>query len=184
MEHDVIINGARRGILREERDGLFTVLEATVFNGDELVRLAVYGGGQEGYLGVMQPWNGGLYLRRRLSRRERETLPKTIEYAAPLGEAHGSANDEDEETLTEEETPNHNEADCSAEGNDEVCENHATESEDGEELIWFSRPDGTLTAFDGKRSIIALPTELRRAESGVGTVLREINGRQYMLFRY
>lgn len=184
MEHDVIINGTKRGILREETEGLFTVLEATVFKGEELVRLAVYGGGQEGYLGVMQPWNGGLYLRRRLSRRERETLPKTIEYAASVGEAHSAANDEDAETLPVEETAEQNKADCSAAGNDEVCENYVTEGKDGEELIWFSRPDGTLTAFDGERSIIALPTELRRAENGAGTVLREINGRQYMLFRY
>lgn len=182
MEHDVIINGTKRGILCEETEGLFTVLEATVFKGEELVRLAVYGGGQKGYLGVMQPWNGGLYLRRRLSRRERETLPKTIEYAAPVGEAHSAANDDGEETLPVDKTAEQNKADCSAAGNKEVGEDCENEGEDG--LTWFSRPDGTLTAFDGERSIIALPTELRREESGAGTVLREINGRQYMLFRY
>ena len=49
-------------------------------------------------------------------------------------------------------------------------------------LLWFSRPNGTLTAFDGRGCIVAFPAELRR--DAPGAVIKKINGRIYMLFRY
>lgn len=164
-EYPLMIEGERRGVLTERRDGLFTVLEATVYEGEGLVRLAAYGGGQEGYLGVMQPLRGGMYLRRRMTRREREVLPEVIEYAAPAGERRAEP-----ESLGKGEA-----ADMCAIVDGE-------EQDDGDGLAWYARPDGSLTAFDGQGSIVALPADLRREAEG--TVLREINGRRYMIFRY
>lgn len=165
MEYPLMIKGEARGTLSEREDGLFTVFEATAFDVDTLVRLSVYGGGKEGYLGVMQPWSGGMYLSRRMTRRERAALPAAIEYAAPAGERRGTGAGIREAAPASAETA-------------EVDEN--ADEDDG--LIWYSRPDGTLTAFDGHGSLIALPADMRREAEGA--VMREINGRRYMLFRY
>lgn len=181
MEYPLMINGERRGAVRVTQEGLYTVFEAEAEGTEETpVRLALYGGGEEGYLGVMQPWSGGMFLRRRMSRTERAKMPREIEYAAPAGERRGAPE-------RPERKPEHTEIEKSEQA--EVilapdAERHGTANEDadGAGLLWFSRPDGTLTAFDGERSIIALPTH---APGGKGrAVIREINGKRYMLFRY
>lgn len=167
MEYPLMINGEARGALSEREDGLFTVFEATAFEVEGLLRLAAYGGGEEGYLGVMQPWSGGMYLKRRMTRRERASLPAAIEYAAPAGERRGACAGIREPALANAETA-------------EVDEGVGGDEDDG--LIWYSRPDGSLTAFDGHGSLVALPTDMR--SEAEGAVMREINGRRYMLFRY
>ena len=48
---------------------------------------------------------------------------------------------------------------------------------DKDGLLWFSSPDGTLTAFDGRQSLIALPSD------GVTAgMVKTINGREYAIF--
>lgn len=171
-----MIGGERAGTLTVTVEGLFTVFEATANATGGLVRLAVYGAGEEGYLGVMQPWSEGLYLRRRMTRRELAAMPRNIEYAAPVGESERQEEARKEETSAPvalaEVSP--------VEATEEVSEEVSGERDD--ELLWFTRPDGTLTAFDGKSSLVAIPAELRRNEPR--TVLKELNGRTYMLFRY
>lgn len=194
MEHPIIIDGNAAGSLTVTEDGLFTVFEATLPGYGELLRLSVYGGGREGYLGVMQPWSGGLYLRRRLSRSELRRMPETIEYAAPAGlctpaeggraaegNTDGASAKAEAESVHLSDEPRADsaggEAEAAAEHDAPAAENSG---EDG--LLWFSRPDGTLTAFDGRGSIVAIPAELRR--DAPGAVIKKINGRIYMLFRY
>lgn len=194
MEHPIIIDGNAAGSLTVTEDGLFTVFEATLPGYGELLRLSVYGGGREGYLGVMQPWSGGLYLRRRLSRSELRRMPETIEYAAPAGlctpaeggraaegNTDGASAKAEAESVQLSDEPRADsaggEAEAAAEHDAPAAENSG---EDG--LLWFSRPDGTLTAFDGRGSIVAIPAELRR--DAPGAVIKKINGRIYMLFRY
>ncbi len=196
MEHPIIIDGNAAGSLTVTEDGLFTVFEATLPGYGELLRLSVYGGGREGYLGVMQPWSGGLYLRRRLSRSELRRMPEVIEYAAPAGlcttaeggrDAEGNTDgasakvEAEAESVQLSDEPRADsaggEAEATAEHDAPAAENSG---EDG--LLWFSRPDGTLTAFDGRGSIVAIPAELRR--DAPGAVIKKINGRIYMLFRY
>lgn len=194
MEHPIIIDGNAAGSLTVTEDGLFTVFEATLPGYGELLRLSVYGGGREGYLGVMQPWSGGLYLRRRLSRSELRRMPEVIEYAAPAGlctpaeggraaegNTDGASAKAEAESVHLSDEPRADsaggEAEAAAEHDAPAAENSG---EDG--LLWFSRPDGTLTAFDGRGSIVAIPAELRR--DAPGTVIKKINGRIYMLFRY
>ena len=71
MAIPVYINQEAAGALTVTRDGLYTVLETEAPHGGGLVRLWAHGGGKSAYLGVMEPQNGGLRLRRRLSRRRR-----------------------------------------------------------------------------------------------------------------
>lgn len=175
-----MIGGERAGTVTVTVEGLFTVFEATANATGGLVRLAVYGAGEEGYLGVMQPWSEGLYLRRRMTRRELAAMPRNIEYAAPVGEGGRHEEARKEEIFAPialaEVSPVEAPEEVSEEAPEEVS------GERGDELLWFTRPDGTLTAFDGKSSLVAIPAELRRNESR--TVLKELNGRTYMLFRY
>ena len=142
----------------------------------------------------MQPWSGGLYLRRRLSRSELRRIPEVIEYAAPAGlctpaeggraaegNTDGASAKAEAESVHLSDEPRADsaggEAEAAAEHDAPAAENSG---EDG--LLWFSRPDGTLTAFDGRGSIVAIPAELRR--DAPGAVIKKINGRIYMLFRY
>ena len=82
MDYPLMIDGNDAGTLSVSEEGLYTCFEAHAGEHDGLVRLWVCGGGECAYLGVMQPWSGGLYLRRRLSRRELKDFPAQIEYAA------------------------------------------------------------------------------------------------------
>ncbi len=196
MEHPIIIDGNAAGSLTVTEDGLFTVFEATLPGYGELLRLSVYGGGREGYLGVMQPWSGGLYLRRRLSRSELRRMPEVIEYAAPAGlcttaegvaagHMGGTEAEAEAESVQLSDEPRADSAGGGAETEPEYDTHNAeaAENKDDEDgLLWFSRPDGTLTAFDGWGSIVAIPAELRR--DAPGAVIKKINGRIYMLFRY
>ena len=180
MEYPLLIDGERSGSLTVSVDGLFTVFEAAAGPQDALVRISVYGGGEEGYLGVMQPWSGGLYLRRRFSRGEMRRMPSVIEYAAPAGMCGPVTGSNGKDMPTDERSD--------PDGAQSPCRTASAPAPEAlpascpDELLWFARPDGTLTAFDGKSSIVALPAALRR--EAPGAVLRMINGRIYMLFRY
>lgn len=190
MVYPLIIDGVTAGKLTVTEEGLFTVFEATAPECGRLLRLSVYGGGKTGYLGVMQPWSEGLYLRRRLSKNERRRLPESIEYAAPAGELGSAADGKEtvsEKAASEENTelPAQNiigTENASNAAPDDIAGTAADTVSDEGELTWFARPDGTLTAFTGKHSVVALPAELRR--NAPGAVLKRINGRIYMLFGY
>ena len=82
MDYPLLLGGEERGILKLERQGLYTLIEAAAPGAEGLVRLWVQGGGEETYLGVMEPRSGGLYLRRKLSRLEMSGFPEKIERAS------------------------------------------------------------------------------------------------------
>lgn len=167
MKYPLIINGSISGSLSVEQDGLYTVLEAeSPDNREELVRVWIHGGGECAYLGVMQPWSGGLYLRRRLSRTEAASFPAEPEYASDTGREQKT-----ETTETTKKKTQKAELQKSPE---------AGESADG--LLWLQKPDGTLTTHDGISGLVAIPAELRREAEG--TVIKNLNGRSYMIFRY
>ena len=50
------------------------------------------------------------------------------------------------------------------------------------DVLWYSAPDGVLTTFDGKRMLIAIPADTPNLPRGAETVLREIDGRPYLIF--
>ena len=202
MEYPLLIAGQKKGAVNVERDGLYTIFEAWTEENAELMRVWVYGGGKQGYLGVLQPWSGGMYLKRRMSRSELREFPENIEYASNQDEHTG----EDTEITPErqekiirreyrpepvkapEQAPEQNRSEPQAAGESGSAAETAhitppeTANSDSESLLWFKRPDGSLTAFDGRGSLIALPAELR--EETEGTVMRYINGKEYMIFRY
>lgn len=83
--YPVLINGEKKGTLAVTREGLTTRFDAKCEDPGTLVRLSVYGGGREGYLGVMTPENGALTLHRKLTRAALAAFPVEIEFAAEAG---------------------------------------------------------------------------------------------------
>ena len=159
----VMFGGREIGSLRAYARGAMTVFEAEAADPGGVLRLSVYGGGREGYLGVMSPAGEGRgALRRSLSRAVLRGFPERIEYAAPSGEAAPAPEPEKPapEPVSEPEPE--------------------PEPEDG--LIWYSSPDGTLSAHDGRRLLVALPADDARVPAWAGDVVRYINGRKYVVF--
>lgn len=159
----VMFGGREIGSLRAHARGAMTVFEAEASDPGGVLRLSVYGGGREGYLGVMSPaGEGRVALRRSLSRAVLRDFPERIEYAAPSGEAAPAPEPEKPapEPVSEPEPE--------------------PEPEDG--LIWYSSPDGTLSAHDGRRLLVALPADDARVPAWAGDVVRYINGRKYVVF--
>lgn len=164
----IVIEGHRAGTLSVERKGLLTVFDGTAQDTGELVRLSVYGGGREGYLGVMTPDGGALHLRRALSKAALRDFPAEIEYAGASGGAAAPEVEKRQPVM-------------SAEKKDE--EDAAVFDSDGtDDLLWFSAPDGTLSAYDGRRLLVALPAENARVPRGAESALRYIAGREYIVF--
>ena len=158
-----MFGGREIGSLRAYARGAMTVFEAEAADPGGVLRLSVYGGGREGYLGVMSPaGEGRVALRRSLSRAVLRGFPERIEYAAPSGEAAPAPEPEKPapEPVSEPEPE--------------------PEPEDG--LIWYSSPDGTLSAHDGRRLLVALPADDARVPAWAGDVVRSINGRKYVVF--
>ena len=202
MTIPVYINQEVTGALAVTRDGLYTVLETEAPQGGGLVRLWAHGGGRSAYLGVMEPRNGGLRLRRRLSRRELAAFPDPIAFVSDRerdGEeareeqeedSHNTVNIKEEappvesERLTLEKPADNGEEKAKSFRNTETdysaCPWPAQPPEEG--LLWYSRGDGSLTAFDGISSLLALPAQLRAPDARM--VEREIEGKKYLVFRY
>lgn len=84
-QYPLMLDGQVKGGLTVTREGLNTVFAARCEDPGRLVRLSVYGGGKEGYLGVMTPERGVLRLTRQISRAGMTGFPETIEYAAEAG---------------------------------------------------------------------------------------------------
>ena len=165
-KYPLLIDGRESGELRVTRRGALTLFEAEAEDGGGILRLSVYGGGREGYLGVMSPsGEGRVALRRQLSRAALRDFPEQIEYAAPAGAAPA---------VTEPEPwPEPESAPEPEPGQDEGPEGG---------LIWYSSPDGTLSAHDGRRLLVALPADDARVPAWAGDVVRSINGRKYVVF--
>lgn len=165
-KYPLLIDGRESGELRVTRRGALTLFEAEAEDGGGILRLSVYGGGREGYLGVMSPsGEGRVALRRQLSRAALRDFPEHIEYAAPTGAAPA---------VTEPEPgPEPESAPEPEPGQDEGPEGG---------LIWYSSPDGTLSAHDGRRLLVALPADDARVPAWAGDVVRSINGRKYVVF--
>lgn len=127
MDYPLILKGEELGLLSVEKQGLYTVMEARAPGTEGLVRLWVQGESKEAYLGVMQPVDGGLYLRRRFSRMEMAAFPEKIERASDCqlkGEVY----------ITKETGPSVEEAaEKGADMREGVEDEKTEETEDGEE---------------------------------------------------
>ncbi len=206
MDYPLLLMGMERGKLKVEKQGLYTLMEATAPEAEGLVRLWVQGGGREAYLGLMVPQNGGLCLRRRLSRLELSAFPENIERASDkrlkeneiyitkepeaweLGEEEVKPGPEKEEQkITEERKAEDREAaEPPGESETEAAYTPKTPSPEpgaeGSDLVWTARRDGSLIARKGEHYLVALPARLRSVPPGAR--LRRIGGRDYLLFVY
>lgn len=162
--YPIIIDGKTRGELRVRAQAALTLFEAEASDTGGLLRLSVYGGGREGYLGVMSPdGKGGLRLSKRLSRLQLRAFPEKIEYAGPSGGLKAAPAPAPAAAPEPEPSP-------------------APEPAGEDDRLWYSSPDGTLSSFDGERLLIALPAADPRVPAWAGDVVRVINGRKYVVF--
>ena len=166
MEYPIFLGGERAGTLFERAEGLYTVFKAQLPGQPaRLLRLWVHGEGESACLGVPEPKEGGLFLTRRLTALERGRFPKTIAFASE-----------------EESYHNNKSAEPAGEAALDRCPWPAPVSEETGDLLWLRRTDGSLTAHDGVSSLLALPAALKSTPPGA--VLRVIEGREYLVFRY
>ena len=91
--YPIMIAGALCGKLTVETRGARTVFEAECQPREGLVRISVYGGGREGFLGLMMPKEGKLRLKRTLTRTEMRDFPDPIEFSGLSGLPEGGAAD-------------------------------------------------------------------------------------------
>ena len=180
MDYPLMIDGAACGSASCTQDGLYTVFEASLNRPEKgLVRLWVHGGGESAYLGLMQPWSGGLYLCRRLSRRERAQFPAEIECVSNQESLHNTHNQERGGETGREHESLHNIKDPVI---PDRCAYPSPVPQQPDGLLWLRRADGSLTAFDGVSSLLALPTTLPAGRPGA--VICRIDGQNYLIFRY
>lgn len=85
-EYPVIINGKTTGKLTVSRHNNRIVFSAVCALCSGVTRLSAYGGGKEIYLGVMQPENGQLRLKRAFTPNEMKGFPACITHAGLKGE--------------------------------------------------------------------------------------------------
>lgn len=179
MEHPLLLGGKRAGTLSETQSGLYTLYEARLENTQErLVRLWLHGKEGSAYLGLMEPEDGALVLKRRLTALERRGFPKEILCASDEEGFHNAIGKPAETRETQETVSLHNSRPVS---DARSCPWPAPVPTEAGELLWLLCADGSLTAFDGVSNLIALPARLRRPIPG--GVLRQIEGRDYLIFR-
>lgn len=157
-EYPILQQNKPIGTLRVTREGLHTVFSARAKTDAPRLRLAVCGARSHAYLGLMLPdGSGALTLTKRLTRLECARLPQEILFAA----------DEAWDIPVEPEP---------------APEPEPQGAEEGLDVLWYSAPDGVLTTFDGKRTVIAIPADAPNLPRGAQAVLREIDGRPYLIF--
>lgn len=174
-QYPLILDGAEAGWVSVERDGGWTVFSVQCAAVQGIVRVSVYGGGREGYLGVLAPDGNGLTLRRRFSRSQMRDFPAEIAFAARAGQPCEAP--EPEPTI---------EAEPTAEAEPELQEAPAKTEEappDLEDVYWYASPDGALVSFDGENHLIALPAGDARIPDGPGGWPKTIEGKNYMVYR-
>ena len=106
-------------------------------------------------------------LTRRLTRSQLASFPSAPEYAAESGGSPGA-----------QPVPEREEGDGADE---QEREPETAPAQDGGEL-WYASPDGTLSRFDGRHMLVALPSENARVPDWAKGVVQMINGREYVVF--
>ena len=191
MDYPLLLNGEEAGILHVERQGLYTCMEARSGFREGLRRIWVQGGGQEAYLGLLQPAEDGLYLRRRMSRQEMRAFPQMIQQASDRRLPPQDVVDIIQKTqkpplaLTLPQPDPEPTPDEQAQPLPEPeprPEAQLAGPVEPSMLLWQERRDGSLVAKEGGHILLALPARLRRVPPGAH--LRQIGGRDYLVFRY
>ncbi len=159
--YPVMIDGEIVGKLTVRAAGGRTVFSAQCRPLEGVVRISVYGGGREGYLGVLAPEGDALTLEKSFSRAALREFPAEIERVERAGM----------QTLPlppERETPPEPEPEPLP--------------EDTSGLSWYASPDGALVAHDGVLDLIALPIGDERIPPSVPGRDRTIEGKDYVVY--
>lgn len=154
------LNGEETGTLTVTPRGLTTEFTARCADPGRLIRLSVYGEAAEGYLGVMEPVGGALYLCRRFSRAAMAGFPEKIEYAAESGKAYTP-------TPPPAETP---------------ARPRGRNRPQQRDVVWYSAPDGSLYADVSGKSYRAIPMAAWGLPLERAVERRTINGIEYAVF--
>lgn len=85
--YPIVIKGKTVGEVSVMHQGSKTLFSADCRMLEGIVRIAVFGGGRRGYLGVLAPKGDRLCLEKSFSSRDMAGFPEKIEYAAPFNEA-------------------------------------------------------------------------------------------------
>ena len=211
--YPIMIDDSPAGKLSVERQGARTVFAAECRMLPGVVRISVYGGGREGYLGVLAPEDGMLRLKKTLSRSQMREFPPEIDSVersgltpepkpapavsappAPAVPEWGEPAADPEPACEAEEEPREEperEAEAEpapAEAPETPCaaageDSAVGEEEDGEALAWYSSPDGALVCFDGTHNLIALPLGDSRIPTDIPGKKRTVEGREYLVYR-
>lgn len=162
------LDGVICGTVSARSSGAYTVFTASAAYEGDVKRISLYGGGAEGYLGVLAPDSEGVALTRRLTRSQLKGFPAEPEFAAEAGlnPDSGPKQPPEPEKRTEREQ--------------DKGEPETAPPEGG--ALWYSAPDGTLSRFDGRRMLVALPSENVRVPDWAKGVVQRINGREYVVF--
>lgn len=175
------LDGVVKGTLTVTREGLVTRFEGRCEDPGRLVRLSVYGGGKEGYLGVMSPERGALSLTRQISRAGMADFPTVMEYAAEAGRALPEAKPEAEKPAESAQAPRRG---CATipHVNARRCPRQEQPKREEEGLLWYPTGDGGLyTVWHGRayQAIPMAPYGLSRQQM---VEMRTIEGVEYAVY--
>lgn len=206
-KYPILSEGALVGELTVTREGLMTVFDANCRMADGIVRLSVYGAGNEGYLGVMAPSEGRLRLRKVLSPNAMKAMPGVIEEVAFSGrsaisvieteepeteetEARGTEASEIEPTEAAEVFEQTQEPNVEAQQAETQQAEEAAQVEEAaqetnapqKDTYWYPSSDGALVSYDGDKSLIAFPAGDSRVPDYITPIEKTIEGKDYWVY--
>ena len=176
--YPVLINGEKKGTLTVSREGLTTRFDAKCEDPGTLVRLSVYGGGKEGYLGVMTPENGVLTLHRKLTRAALAAFPAEIEFAAEAGRKTAAPEQKPENEMAQEKKP-----ETAAPGQTAAVPGAAPKPRERTgDVLWRDAGDGSLFTVYKNQPYRAIPMAAWGLPTERMVEKRTINGVEYAIF--
>lgn len=181
--YPVLLCGEKKGTLAVSREGLTTRFDAKCEDPGTLVRLSVYGGGREGYLGVMTPENGVLTLHRRLTRAALAAFPAEIEFAAEAGRKSAAP-----ERRPESERPPEKRAETAAPVQTTPTQPVAMQNtapkprERAGDIVWRDAGDGSLYTVYKNQPYRAIPMAAWGLPTERMVEKRTIHGVEYAIF--
>lgn len=181
--YPVLINGEKKGTLAVSREGLTTRFDAKCEDPGTLVRLSVYGGGREGYLGVMTPENGVLTLHRKLTRAALAAFPVEIEFAAEAGRKTAAPERRPEAGQTPEKRPEPAPAQSAPAAQSAPMAGTAPRPrERAGDIVWRDAGDGSLYTVYKNQPYRAIPMAAWGLPTERMVEKRVINGVEYAIF--
>lgn len=192
--YPLIIEGELVGKLTVSQRGPQTAFDVSCRMLSGIVRVSVYGGGQEGYLGVLAPEGDGLSLHKVMSRGAMRDFPQVIDSVEPAGllarhraDLAQSQREGVSEALPSPDTEAAGDVPPEPEAVPASLELPAPEPPPApgpaeQDCYWYASPDGALVCFDGTQNLLALPAGDPRIPSGAAGERRSVDGRDYLVF--